>query len=50
MRHEPRLIGESVDQIRVSLNAIDGGQPQPFEFWRRAQDGFDELAKPGAAA
>src|ERR1700731_894540 len=45
MRHEARLIGKSVDKIRVRLDAIDRGQPQPFEIWRRAQESLHEFAK-----
>ena len=45
MRHEARLIGEGRDEIFIRLDAIDRGQPQPFEMWRRAQDGCDEPAE-----
>ena len=45
VRHEARLIGESRDEVFIRLDAIDRGQPQPFEIWRRAQDRRHKLAQ-----
>ena len=43
MRHQSRLVGDHLKQIRFSLDAIDRREPQPGEQWRRLQDRFDEF-------
>ena len=50
MRRETRLRGEGVDQIGVGLDAVDRGEPQPFEAGSGAKDGLDEAAQPEIAA
>ena len=32
MRHQPRLVGERIEQVAVGLDRIDRGQPQPLEL------------------
>ncbi len=45
MRRQARLVCESVDEVGVGLDAVDRGEPQPFEAGRGAQDGLDEAAQ-----
>ena len=43
MRHQPRVVGERIEQIGVGLDRVDRGQPQALEL-RHARAGF---ASPG---
>ena len=36
MRHQPRVVGERVEQVTVGLDRIDRGEPQPLELPVRA--------------
>ena len=38
MRHQARLLGDGVDQVRVGLDLVDGGQAQAPQLGDLAQD------------
>ena len=48
MRHQPRLIGERVEQVGVGLDRIDRGQSQPLEFRHVARIVLHQRPSPSA--
>ena len=49
MRHQPRFVGDGVEQVGVGLDAIDRGQPQPRELGHLAQNRLSRSRpRPGA--
>ena len=49
MRHQPRLVGERIEQIGVGLDRVDRRQPQPRELRHLAQHALDQRAQPRIA-
>ena len=49
MRHQPRLVGERVEQIAVGLDRIDRGQPQPLKLRHVLEDLLHQRAEPRRA-
>ncbi len=50
VRHEARLRCDDVEQIGIRLDAVDGGQAQPFEIGQGFQQALDEAAEAQVAA
>ena len=50
MRHQPRLVGQGIEQIAIGLDRIDRRQPQTRELWDVLEDALDQRAQPHAAA
>ena len=44
VRHQARLLGDSLDQVRVGFNLVDGGEAQAPELGHVAQDLVHEPA------
>ena len=48
MRHQPRLVGERVEQVGVGLDRIDGRQAQPLELGHVRAGSASPAAEPSA--
>jgi len=46
MRHQPRLVGQRVEQIAVGLDRVNRGQPQPRQLRNRLEQVLDQRAQP----
>ncbi len=49
MRHEARLVGDEIEQMRIDLDAVDGGQPQAANLRHLLQKRFCQLPQRRAA-
>ena len=49
MRHQPRFVGERVEQIAIGLDRIDRGQPQPRQLRHVLEDRLHQRAEPRRA-
>ena len=43
MRHQPRIVGDGVEQIAIGLDRIDRRNPQPLQLRHMPQDLLDQL-------
>ena len=49
VRHQPRVIGEGIEQVAVGLDRIDRREPQPRELRHMLEDLLHQRAEPGRA-
>ena len=49
MRHQPRVVGEGVEQVAVGLDRIDRREPQPLELRHVLEDLLHQRAEPRRA-
>ena len=49
MRHQPRIVGDGVEQIGIGLDRIDRGNAQPLQLRHMPQDLLRQHSEPGHA-